>query len=196
MRAYRASWSSQSPNRCRSAQSPPVTTFSRSRPPDIRWKVAPSCATAVGVIAEGRRATMNRSRSVAPIRAAVAIHGSSHQVPVGVSTLSKKAVIAQLRRAGLVRSQRGCEGGYWLSRPAGEITVGDVVRAVDGPFPAMHGEPVSNPAFAGQALALDQLWRAAAASLERVVDLVTVADLAAGRLPAEFSASIPVGAQG
>jgi Rrf2 family protein len=106
-----------------------------------------------------------------------------------------KAVIAQLRRADLVRSQRGCEGGYWLSRPAGEITVGDVVRAVDGPFPAMHGEPASSPAFAGPALALDHLWRAAAASLESVVDLVTVADLVEGRLPAAFSASIPVGAQ-
>jgi Rrf2 family protein len=107
-----------------------------------------------------------------------------------------KAVIAQLRRADLVRSQRGCEGGYWLSRPAGEITVGDVVRAVDGPFPTMHGEPVSDPAFVGAALALDQLWRAAAASLENVVDVVTVADLVAGHLPAEFDASIPVGVQG
>ena len=106
-----------------------------------------------------------------------------------------KAVIAQLRRADLVRSQRGCEGGYWLSRPGSEITVGDVVRAVDGPFPTMHGEPVSAQAFEGPALALDQLWRAAAASLESVVDLVTVADLAAGRLPAELFVPIGGGAQ-
>jgi Rrf2 family protein len=97
-----------------------------------------------------------------------------------------KAVIAQLRRADLVRSQRGCEGGYWLARAAAEITVGDVVRAVDGPFPTTHGEPVPAEAVAGPALALDQLWRAAAASLESVVDLVTVADLAAGALPAEL----------
>jgi Rrf2 family protein len=102
-----------------------------------------------------------------------------------------KAVIAQLRRADLVRSQRGCEGGYWLARPATEITVGDVVRAVDGPFPTTHAEPVPGVAFAGSALALEQMWRAAAASLESVVDLVTVADLAAGRLPAELFVPVP-----
>ena len=105
-----------------------------------------------------------------------------------------KAVIAQLRRADLVRSQRGCEGGYWLARPAGEITVGDVVRAVDGPFPTMHGEPLPGNGFAGPALALEQMWRAATASLESVVDLVTVADLAAGRLPAELFVPIPTAA--
>ena len=100
-----------------------------------------------------------------------------------VSARFLKAVIAQLRRSDLVRSQRGCEGGYWLARPAAKITVGDVVRAVDGPFPAMHGEPAARPAFAGPALALDELWRAAAASLERVVDEVTIVDLVEGRLP-------------
>jgi Rrf2 family protein len=103
-----------------------------------------------------------------------------------------KAVIAQLRRADLVRSQRGCEGGYWLARAAGLITVGDVVRAVDGPFPAMHGE--TQPAPTGRrgpddhrvqdtVATLDELWRLAAASLERVVNEVTLADLAGGRLP-------------
>jgi Rrf2 family protein len=101
-----------------------------------------------------------------------------------------KAVIAQLRRADLVRSQRGCEGGYWLARPAASISVGAVVRAVDGPFPAMHGEPQAKPIFPGPALALDELWRAAAASLERVVDGVTLADLAEGRLPAQLTTPI------
>jgi Rrf2 family protein len=106
-----------------------------------------------------------------------------------------KAVIAQLRRADLVRSQRGCEGGYWLARAADEITVGDVVRAVDGPFPTKHGEPVPGAVVAGPALALAQLWRAAAASLQSVVDLVTVADLAAGDLPADLFVPTVVGAQ-
>jgi Rrf2 family protein len=101
-----------------------------------------------------------------------------------VPTRFLKAVIAQLRRSDLVRSQRGCEGGYWLARPSAEITVGDVVRAVDGPFPAMHGEPAARSAVVGPDLALDELWRAAAASLERVVDEVTLADLVQGRLPA------------
>ena len=102
-----------------------------------------------------------------------------------------KAVIAQLRRADLVRSQRGCEGGYWLARPAGQITVGDVVRAVDGPFPLLHADPGSHPAFTGPDLALADLWRAAAASLERVVDEVTVADLVEGRLPPQLMTTIP-----
>jgi Rrf2 family protein len=102
-----------------------------------------------------------------------------------------KAVIAQLRRSDLVRSQRGCEGGYWLARPAVQISVGDVVRAVDGPFPAIHsdGDPNVHPAFTGSELALEDLWRAAAASLERVVNEVTVADLVEGRLPTELAAT-------
>jgi Rrf2 family protein len=94
-----------------------------------------------------------------------------------------QAVIAQLRRADLVRSQRGCEGGYWLAHPPSEITVGDIVRAVDGPFPTMHSEPVGHPAVAGPALALEEFWRAAAAGLESVVDHVTLADLVTGELP-------------
>jgi Rrf2 family protein len=114
-----------------------------------------------------------------------------------------KAVIAQLRRADLVRSQRGCEGGYWLARPAELITIGDVVRAVDGSFPAMHTEhqdraSVEVPGSGGASeaaatFALGQLWRAAAASLERVVDEATVLDLVEGRLPESAATLIEAG---
>jgi Rrf2 family protein len=111
----------------------------------------------------------------------------------GVPSRFLKAVIAQLRRADLVRSQRGCEGGYWLARPAAEITVGDVVRAVDGAFPVMHDEPVGRPDVAGGAL--DELWRAATLSLESVVDHVTLADLVRGRLPVGLIAPAVVAAR-
>jgi hypothetical protein len=63
-----------------------LTTLSSSRPPDTRWKVAAICAASVGEIVSGRNATMNLSLLVSEASAAVVIHASSHQVPVGVST--------------------------------------------------------------------------------------------------------------
>ncbi|RKE23673.1 BadM/Rrf2 family transcriptional regulator [Streptomyces sp. TLI_171] len=70
-----------------------------------------------------------------------------------------KSVVGDLRRAGLVRSQRGCEGGYWLGRPASDITLLDVVRAVDGELITLRGEPLSGLAYPGPADALPEIWR-------------------------------------
>ncbi|GAA4877727.1 Rrf2 family transcriptional regulator [Kitasatospora terrestris] len=70
-----------------------------------------------------------------------------------------KSVVGDLRRAGLVRSQRGCEGGYWLGRPAADITLLDVVRAVDGELITLRGEPLSGLAYPGPADALPGIWR-------------------------------------
>ncbi|WP_299534256.1 Rrf2 family transcriptional regulator [uncultured Streptomyces sp.] len=70
-----------------------------------------------------------------------------------------KSVVGELRRAGLVRSQRGCEGGYWLGRPADQITLLDVVRAVDGEVLTLRGEPLAGLAYPSPAAALPGVWR-------------------------------------
>ena len=90
-----------------------------------------------------------------------------------------------MRHAGLVRSQRGREGGYWLARPPDEITIADVVRAVEGPLAHVRGEPPESVHYAGPAEALEHVWIAVRANLRAVVEHVTVADVASGRLPAQ-----------
>ncbi|MFI8092253.1 RrF2 family transcriptional regulator [Streptomyces sp. NPDC086080] len=80
---------------------------------------------------------------------------SSQQIPFRFL----KSVVGELRRAGLVRSQRGCEGGYWLGRPAGEISLLDVVRAVDGEVLTLRGEPLGELAYPGPAEGLPGVWR-------------------------------------
>ena len=59
-------------------------------------------------------------------------------------------ILADLRRAGLVRSQRGADGGYWLARPAAEVTVADVIRAVEGPLADVHGIPPETSSTPGR----------------------------------------------
>jgi Rrf2 family protein len=92
-------------------------------------------------------------------------------------------ILADLRHARLVRSQRGTEGGYWLGRPAEEITVADVIRAVDGPLATVRGEPPEEVSYTGAAQNLQPVWIAVRANLRAVVEHVTLADLASGRLP-------------
>jgi Rrf2 family protein len=91
-----------------------------------------------------------------------------------------------MRQAGIVRSQRGAEGGYWLARPAKEISVADVIRAVEGPLAAIRGEPPEDVRFAGSAEPLSRLWIAVRANLRGVLENVTLADLAEGKLPARI----------
>src|SRR5215210_942734 len=63
-------------------------------------------------------------------------------------------ILSELRHAGLVRSQRGTEGGYWLARPADEITVADVMRAVEGPLASVRGASPETVGYQGAAEAL------------------------------------------
>ena len=97
-------------------------------------------------------------------------------------------ILAELRHAGLVRSQRGSEGGYALARPAGEITVADVIRAVEGPLASVRGERPESVAYAGAAEPLSRVWIAVRANLRGVVEHVTLADLATGKLPEDVEA--------
>lgn len=95
-------------------------------------------------------------------------------------------ILIDLRHAGLVRAQRGAEGGYWLARPSTDITLGDVIRAVDGPLASVRGEAPEEVSYAGAAENLRTIWIAVRASLRSVVDEVTLADAVSGRLPAHL----------
>lgn len=92
-------------------------------------------------------------------------------------------ILADLRRGGLVRSQRGAEGGYRLARAAASVTVADVIRAVEGPLADVHGTPPEEVAYAGAARHLRDVWIATRASLRGVLERVTVADVVTGTLP-------------
>lgn len=92
-------------------------------------------------------------------------------------------ILRELRNAHLVRSQRGREGGYVLSRPASAITLADVIRAVDGPLANVRDLSLTELSYPGAAESLRDVWMAVRGSLREVLENVTVADLASGRLP-------------
>jgi Rrf2 family protein len=92
-------------------------------------------------------------------------------------------ILTDLRRAGLVASRRGAEGGYQLTRPAGEITIGMVIRAAEGPLAGVRGQRPEDVAYEGPARRLQDVWIAVRVNIRRVLDEVTLADVAAGTLP-------------
>jgi Rrf2 family protein len=92
-------------------------------------------------------------------------------------------ILVDLRRGGLVRSQRGNEGGYRLALPADEITAADVLRLIDGPLAEVRGARPEQSTYEGPAEHLKEVWVAARAALRSVLEHVTLADIAAGTLP-------------
>jgi Rrf2 family protein len=96
-------------------------------------------------------------------------------------------ILADLRHAGLVKSQRGADGGYRLARPAAEVSVADVIRAVEGPLAAVRGEAPEDVSYTGAAAPLQDVWIAVRANLRAVVEGVSLADLAAGHVPGEIA---------
>jgi Rrf2 family protein len=95
-----------------------------------------------------------------------------------------EAIFGELRRDSIVRSQRGAEGGYALARPANEITLGAVIRAVDGPLAEVRGLRPHETAYVGVAAHLPDVWIAVRTSLRRVLDETTLAHVLSGKLPA------------
>jgi Rrf2 family protein len=93
-------------------------------------------------------------------------------------------ILMQLRHAGLVDSRRGAEGGYRLARPANEVTLADVIRAIDGPLAGVSGARPETLGFEGVAEPMRDVWIAVRASLRGVLEQVTLADVVSGELPA------------
>ena len=92
-------------------------------------------------------------------------------------------ILSELRHAGLLLSQRGADGGYWLGRPADKITLADIIRAVDGPLANVRGQRPETVDYTGAAERLSDVWIAVRASLRAVLEQVTLADLVDGPLP-------------
>jgi Rrf2 family protein len=93
-------------------------------------------------------------------------------------------ILGELRHAGIVRSHRGAEGGFRLARQANDVSVADVIRAVEGPLASVRGGPPEEATYTGAAERLPRVWIAVRANLRKVVEHVTVADIASGKLPA------------
>jgi Rrf2 family protein len=131
------------------------------------------------------------------VRAVVELAAGSADAPRKVDDIAQaqsiplsflENILTQLRSAGIVRSQRGPEGGYWLAQPAAQLTLADVIRAVEGPLVGVRGQRPEEVAYEGSAAALQQVWVALRANLRKVLERVTVADVAAGHLPKDVIA--------
>ena len=92
-------------------------------------------------------------------------------------------ILLQLRHAGIIESRRGADGGYKLARHPEEITLADVIRAIDGPLAGVSGQRPETLGFTGTSEPLREVWVAVRASLRSVLEQVTLADVASGELP-------------
>ncbi|KPI03176.1 transcriptional regulator, BadM/Rrf2 family [Actinobacteria bacterium OK074] len=144
----------------------------------------------------GGRATMGTMRISAradyAVRAALELAVRQGEGPVKAESIATaqdiphkflEGILADLRRAGVVSSQRGGNGGYRLAREAGAITVADLIRAVDGPIVSVRGERPTQLKYTGPAEPLLPLWVALRANVRQILEGVTVADIATNGLP-------------
>jgi Rrf2 family protein len=126
------------------------------------------------------------------VRAALELAGSSEEEPVKGEALSKaqgiplqflEHILLEMKHAQLVKAKRGYKGGYWLSRPAEEITIADVIRSVEGPLANIHESAPEDLHYPGPAEKLRDVWVAVRANLRLVLEETTVAEVASGSLP-------------
>jgi Rrf2 family protein len=126
------------------------------------------------------------------VRAAVELAAASDDKPVkaeriataqGIPLNFLENILGELRHAGIVRSHRGAEGGFRLAKVPQQVTIADVIRAVEGPLASVRGGPPEQAAYEGASAALPRVWIAVRANLRSVVEQVTVADIASGHLP-------------
>jgi Rrf2 family protein len=131
------------------------------------------------------------------VRAVVELAAGSQDTPRKVDEVAQaqgipvsflENILTQLRSSGIVRSQRGPEGGYWLAQPAAQLNLAQVIRAVEGPLVGVRGQRPEEVEYQGSAEPLQQVWIALRANLRKVLEHVTVADIAAGKLPKEIVA--------
>jgi Rrf2 family protein len=110
--------------------------------------------------------------------------GAAQSIPVNFL----ENILSELRQSGIVRSQRGSEGGYWLAKPAETVSVADVIRAVEGPLATVRGARAEELEYPEGVEGLQELWVAVRASLRHVLERVTLADLARGQIPTDVAA--------
>ena len=98
-----------------------------------------------------------------------------------------EGILRQLRQAGIVASQRGAEGGYRLDRNPADVSIADVVRALDGPLAAVRGQRPEDLDYHGASEHLREVWVAVRVSMRHVLERISLADVASGTLPADVS---------
>jgi Rrf2 family protein len=128
------------------------------------------------------------------VRAAAELAAAGDEEPIKGEKLAEaqdiplqflEHILLELKHAGIVRARRGAKGGYWLARPADEVTIADVVRAVEGPIAHVQSAPPESIEYRGNAAHLQQVWIAVRANLRAVLEHVTLADLVSGELPGD-----------
>ncbi len=92
-------------------------------------------------------------------------------------------ILLDLKHSGIVRARRGAKGGYWLAKPSDEVSIADVIRAVEGPIANVQSAPPESITYSGSARELQSVWIAVRASLREVLESTTLADLVSGELP-------------
>src|SRR5947208_14333797 len=126
------------------------------------------------------------------VRAAVELAGVSDEKPVKAERIATaqeiplnflENILGEMRHAGIVRSQRGADGGFRLAKAADQVSIADIIRAVEGPLASVRGGPPEEISYPGRSAALPRVWIAVRANLRKVVEHVTVADVAGGTLP-------------
>ncbi len=105
--------------------------------------------------------------------------GAGQDIPVAFL----ENILLELKRAGLVRSVRGQQGGFRLARPAGDIRLAEIIRALDGPLASVRGARPEDLDYAGRAQPLRDVWIAVRVNLRAVLEEITLADLLGGELP-------------
>ena len=133
-------------------------------------------------------------RIVFAIRAAAELVGRQDYVPLETIVERQdlpmdyvRSSMSDLRRAGIVSTRRGRVGGYKLARPADEITLADIIRAVDGPLTVVQGERPDNLEYQGAAAGLEEVWLAVRRAERRILESVTLQNLVDGSMPPEVA---------
>ena len=111
------------------------------------------------------------------------IKGDTIAEAQGIPLKFLENILGELKHSGIVASRRGAHGGYWLARPAEEVALAEIVRAVEGPLATVRGQGPESLEFVGAAAPLQKVWIAVRANLRAVMDRVTLADIVSGELP-------------
>jgi Rrf2 family protein len=127
------------------------------------------------------------------VRAAAELAAAADRGPIRADDIARSQgiplkfllnILNELKLARIVQSYRGAKGGYRLARPPGEVTLAEVIRAVEGPLASVHEMRPEEVAYTGVAEPLRDVWVAVRANLRAVLESVTLAHLVKGSLPA------------
>ncbi|MBB0242755.1 Rrf2 family transcriptional regulator [Streptomyces alkaliphilus] len=130
------------------------------------------------------------------VRAALHLAAARQDAPIKAEAIAEaqdiphkflEGILNDMRRGGLVTSQRGGNGGYRLARDAGAITVADIIRTVDGPLVSVRGVRPPELSYEGAARPLLPVWIALRANVREILEGVSLADIASGALPREVT---------